>query len=130
MTSFLKLNITLVSKPEQAGQEVLSALSGISPQENLLRKLALELGQEVMKHPDARGGGMFTLHLRSMDAETEAVLPTVGNSITRLVALPVGSTNSTRGNLMPHDITALCDALDGGGQSRPVYVYGLSKLYR
>ena len=105
---FSKLDITLISKAEQAAGEIISALPQLSPHENLLRKLAVELGKEVLKHPDAQSGQLFTLHLRNMDMDVENAPPTVGNGITRLVALPVGSKTSPRGNLMPHDITNFC----------------------
>jgi colicin import membrane protein len=108
-SKYSKLDITVISKPEQAAGEIISALPGLSPHENLLRKLAAELGQEVLKHPNAKDGQLFTLHLRNVDIDSEDVLPTVGNSITRLVALPVGSTTSPRGNMMPDDVTAFCD---------------------
>ena len=104
---FSKLDITLISEPEQAAGEIISAMPELSPHENILRKLAAELGQEVLKHPAAQAGQLFTLHLWSMD--TENALPIVGNGLTRLVVLPVGGMTSLRGNLMPHDIATFCN---------------------
>jgi hypothetical protein len=113
---FSRLDISVVSEAAQASAHLLAALPVVSPHEDVLRLFAMELGQEVARHPEANLNHLFQLHLQSLDPEkVEEISPeSAAGKMTRLVTLPVVDTASLRGNITAPNLQALYDQYHPG----------------
>jgi hypothetical protein len=115
-TQFSRLDISVVSEASQAAAHLLAALPVLSPYEDTLRRFAVELGQEVARHPEANLSHLFQLHLQSLEPENAAQVGPENSAgkVTRLVTLPVADATSLRGNITAPNLHALYDQYHAG----------------